>query len=622
MSITNISSYDVLVDPPMENILGVYQLNNYKKNVGNNRLEVFLALYQSDYDRERERELGDSRRDKIVNDVLNTLYQKCVPTGRFLINASISSSSSNDNINNININDKVWNVMEEKEAKELVHAILRGVPPPDRYKQQQQKQKQQQQRQENEDLVDEVQSSSRYTQPLNDGNNNTKTNPEELKRRRRSSLLRRSASDSLLDDSKKATRFDQQRRRVKEEPTLSSSSFGAKDGTVTLNRMDVILTSSMDALDPNCRSIGNNRLHILVAMQSGKYQQAAPEIKESILDEVVQTVNTFWKGRFLTESSDGYYEILDKADAKQSLRMIFDMRSGQNLFSRSSPATTTTNLATATTATTTNSATTINNVDNKDYNIPIANPTHFNESIIGGGIGRGGIGIGIGNKYSPSSQSARHLGGDTGRPDAFTLNSSMMKHASTSAIPSGNPNTGMISNDTKYMLSRHMSTSLIPTLPPQRQSSSTSPSALEIMNQAPNGVSGIEDLRSAAVKSLQKQKARQQIANRLEKTSMNRNSNFSNSSISNNSSSNFSTSNSNFGSSNFSENNNNNNNNYNNNNNNNNIHVNMSSSSFSMGGRGGGAVAKRRQSSIFGALDPSVMDEIVGSCFDDEDSSK
>jgi hypothetical protein len=41
-----------------------------------------------------------------------------------------------------------------------------------------------------------------------------------------------------------------------------------------------------------------------------------------------------------------------------------------------------------------------------------------------------------------------------------------------------------------------------------------------------------------------------------------------------------------------------------------------------MGGRGGGGVAKRRQSSIFGALDPTVMDEIVGSCFDDEDSIK
>jgi hypothetical protein len=586
MSITNISSYDVLVDPPMENILGEYQLENYKKNVGNNRLKVFLALYQSDYDREREREL-DSRRDNIVNDVLNTLYQKCVPTGRFLINAS-NTSSSNNNINNININDKVWNEMEEKEAKELVHAILKGVLPPDRYKQQHQQQQQQQQQQEKEDLVDEVPSSSTSTQPLNDNNNNThNTNPEELKRRRRSSLLRRSASDSLLDDSKKATRFDQRRRKVKEEPTLSSSSFNQKDGTVSLNRMDVILTSSMDALDPNCRSIGNNRLHILVAMQSGKYQQAAPEIKESILDEVVMTVNTFWKGRFLTESSDGYYEILEKADAKQSLRMIFDMRSGQNLFCPSSAT----------------SATTTNNVDNKDHNIPIANPIHSNESIIGGGIGRGGIGIGIGNKYSSSSQSARHLGGGTGRPDAFTLNSTIMRHASTSAIPSG----GLISNDTKHILSRHISTSLIPT--PQRQTSSSS--ALDLMNQAPVGLSGIEDLRSAAVKSLQKQKARQQIANRLEKVSMNRNSTFSSSSISNNSSSNFSSSNSNF-----------NDNNNNNNHNNNNIHGNLSSSSFSMGGRGGGGVAKRRQSSIFGALDPTVMDEIVGSCFDDEDSIK
>merc|ERR1712238_432359 len=152
-----------------------------------------------------------------------------------------------------------------------------------------------------------------------------------------------------------------------------------------------------------------------------------------------------------------------------------------------------------------------------------------------------------------------------------------MRHASTSAIPSGN--TGIISNDTKQVLSRHISTSFLPT--PSKQSSS-----LDRM-EPPVGLSGIEDLRSAAVKSLQKQKARQKIANRLEKVSMTRSSDFSNNSISNN-------------------------------NNTDNL---PSSSSLPVGGICSG-IAKRRQSSIFGALDPTVMDEIIGSCFDDEDSIK
>jgi len=590
MTITDITSYDVLADPPTEGIIGEYQLDKYKKNIGNNRLKIFLALYQSNYDRESRRE-NNADCNSIVNDVLNTLYERCVPTGRFLINASknlnkLNCGNSNGNgYDNTNSNDgtiasastststnddgtaypPVWNIMKEEEAKELIHAILKGVSPPDQYKQQQQQQLQQQQGVKEVPLNPNLHLNSAKKEK-NITNNNNNNHQEEHKRRRRPSLLRRSASDSLLDDSKKVTRFDRQQqqrlhhRKVKEEPAWSSSSSIQKDGTVTLNRMDVILTSSMDALDPNCRSIGNNRLHILVAMQSGKYQQATVETRETILHEVIQTVNTFWKGRFLTESSDGYYEILDKADAKESLRLIFDTRSGQNLFSSTSATTSTSD----------------NHINiNK---IPIADPAHSNEFV---------------NNHTNSSKSAKYLGGGT-RPDAFTLNSNMaMRHASTSAIPSGN--TGIISNDTKHVLSRHISTSFLPT--PSKQSSS-----LDRM-EPPVGLSDIEDLRSAAVKSLQKQKARQKIANRLEKVSMTRSSDFSNSSISNNSST-----------STFS-------NNFNNNNSNNNTDNLPSSSSLPVGGIRSG-IAKRRQSSIFGALDPTVMDEIIGSCFDDEDSIK
>lgn len=506
--VTNITSYDVLADPSLEGVVGEYQLDNYKKNVGNNRLKVFLTLHQPDYDRARANNnvMGC---ESIVTNVLHTLNKKCVPTGRFLLNT----------IENVIGQTPVWKLMGDNEAKQLIHGILKRVPPPDVYSFRLQQQ-----------------------QMLNSNSILGMNGMVEHKRRRRSSLLRRSASDTLLDDSKKVTRFDQQqrgmqnRRMSKEEPTWSSSRRMTNNGLVSLNRMDVILTSTMDALDPNSQSIGNNRLHILVAMQSGKYQQSNDRQKEAILEEVMQTVNSFWKGRFLTESMSGHYEVLDHFDVKRSLRHIFDMRSGQNLLSQTPPA----------------------------LNITPNVPSSFNNNSQ---IMRDG------NRNHKVNEVNKH-----GNP-SMTDHINVMRHGSTSTI-----NNGLISNDTKNMLSRQMSASLLPTPMPS--------SALPLTRiEPPVGLQKeINHLRSAAVKSLQKQKARQQVASKLEKGSI-RNSqqqqqlqqqmqqpirtSIMNGVINNN---------------------------YNN------------FSSFSSGG-----AAKRRQSSIFGTLDPSVMDEIVDGCFDDED---
>jgi hypothetical protein len=531
-TITNITSYDVLADPSVQGVVGEYQLNNYKKNVGNNRLKVFLEIHQQDYDRARRQDNAIGC-DSIVTNILHTLNNKCVPTGRFLINA-VTNTSIDNNMSQVGssqaIRSPVWILMGDHEAKRLIHGILKGGPPPDSYRYMQQQHQLQQQ------------AVAAHLNPNSSGNGT-----EELKRRRRSSLLRRSASESLLDDSKKVSRFDHQqlrsqnRRMSKEEPIWSSSRIMTNNEIVSLNRMDVILTSTMDALDPNSQSIGNNRLHILVAMQSGKYQQGTDRQKEAILDEVMQAVNSFWQGRFLTETTSGCYEVLDNGVAKRSLRHIFDMRSGQNFNSHSS-------------------APGLNITPN------ISTRLNNDSQLMGGG-------------------SANH---DFGRMNSAIKNDnqimndpmSMLGNASMSNLSSGNN----ISNDTKNMLSRQMSSSLLPT--------PISASSLSMI-EPPIALSGINDLRSAAIKSLQKQKARQQVANRLEKVSMRigqqhlqvqqqhqlqpNNINIMNGL------------------------------------NDNNI-GNHNLSSLSMNGG-----AKRRQSSIFGALDPSVMDEIVDGCFDDED---
>jgi hypothetical protein len=70
-------------------------------------------------------------------------------------------------------------------------------------------------------------------------------------------------------------------------------------------------------------------------MQSSKYQEASIDGKEALLDEVIQTVNTFWKGRFLVEGTDGHEE-LSREESRYALRSIFEMRSGQSLPKRHS----------------------------------------------------------------------------------------------------------------------------------------------------------------------------------------------------------------------------------------------------------------------------------------------
>jgi len=531
--ITNITSYDVLADPAVEGVVGEYQLDSYKKNVGNNRLKVFLALYQQDYER-KLRQNDAMGCDSIVADVLHTLNTKCVPTGRFLINSVMSHSGGGSELEQMSnaTRPPVWNLMGEYESKQLIHGILKGIPPPYAYRS---SHPSQQMQQYNGDGATR----------LNDNGNSA---ADDHKRRRRSSLLRRSASDSLIDDSKKVSRFDQQQHRLdrrmsREEPTWSSSRNMTKIGATALNRMDVILTSNREALDPNSQSPGNNRLHILVAMQSGKYQQANDRQREAILDEVVQTVLRFWKGRFLTESTGGSYEVLENSDAKRALRHIFDMRAGQNLFSQAStPAL---NITPNTISSGLNSLGGMNNNDNGNDR----------------------------NNFRGGNMEGMRI--------------------STSSLPVGNKS--LISSDTKKMLSRHGSTSMIPT----QMSSSLS------RIEPPVDVSGIDDLRSAAIKSLQKQKARQKVANRLEKVSMRTSQQqmqlqfqqqfqqpMTNSMNNMNNSMNNMTVN--------------------------NMHMNggngNSYSNFSMGG-----AAKKRQSSIFGTLDPTVMDEIVSGCFDDED---
>jgi hypothetical protein len=288
MESASITNYDVLVEPPsLGGQSGDYQLAKHKNHVGNNRLEVFLNLYQQAYDGASIR--GDFNEcNGLVDKIVSTVCHQCVPRGRFLVSASAGGDNGT----------VVWNQMDEGTAKALLHKVLQ--PPPG----------------------------------MKSTNTGTAKDDEGLKRRRRSSLLRRSASEGMVslvqDDKKKVNRncgidnIDEARGDTHWKSARSTN----RNQQFTLSRMDVILTSSGNALDPNSQSVGNNRLHILIAMETGNYQQSSPDGKERKVDEVLKTVKMFWKGRFLVKEAFSYEE-LDTSRAREALKSIFAMRSGQ-----------------------------------------------------------------------------------------------------------------------------------------------------------------------------------------------------------------------------------------------------------------------------------------------------
>lgn len=451
-----ISNYDALAEPPSsshDGKLGAYQLEKHNSHVGNNRLQVFLNLYRQAYDEALRR--GDANEcNSVVNKIVSTVCQQCVPPGRFLVDANSSQGEAGG--------DPIWQQMEEGTVKELIHAILKPS----------------QDIASGSDMQRSNPSAASLSPSTATGLESSEA-PDNQKRRRRSSLLRRSTSegmlDVVLDGKKKMSRMqDELSRAAREEPTLSSFHGTNINGVVTsLNRMDVILTTTGDALDPNSQSVGNNRLHILVAMQSGKYQQATIHGREAILDEVVQTVNTFWKGRFLTESSKGY-AVLGKEDARNALRSIFDMRSGQNLLSKG------------------------RSIDVA----PIIAPEHNHA-----------------HSFHTKGVTAATFPGPC-------VNTALLKQVSMSMPPT---TPGMISRKQGMHVVRQVSSSVLPSgnasyfpaispmgAPRQVSASSTSTQPVALPT-------GLDEFRSAAVKSLQKQKARQAIATRLEMVSRNGN---------------------------------------------------------------------------------------------------
>lgn len=328
-----ISNYDVLVEPPIPGMSTTFNLAKPQDHVGNNRLQVFLDLNRPAYvDAKQRSDLQEC--NKIVDAIVDTVCNKCVPRGRFLVCRTAAVSNGVPVIQ--------WHQIDESTVKELLHNVLNPPASPEKslsssFTKSDDKpditpSTATQSLPEPAGVVSSEEILSSQLPPISEGT--AVDDDDGQKRRRRSSLLRRSVSEShvglVSDNKKKLNRSgnDPSLFGSQEEPASWKSSQSADKGTTSLNRMDVILTPARNALDPNSQSVGNNRLHILVAMSSGKYEQGSIEEREEVLDEVIRTVNTFWMGRFMVEGPEGYQE-LNKDESRNAMRTIFDLRANK-----------------------------------------------------------------------------------------------------------------------------------------------------------------------------------------------------------------------------------------------------------------------------------------------------
>ncbi|CAB9526600.1 expressed unknown protein [Seminavis robusta] len=319
-----ITNYDVLADEvsnPIssgESEVGL-SLAAHSYHVGNNRLEVLCNIQAQTFN-DLLAKKDESGSSALVERIMNIVQNQCVPKGRFLERSTKGE----------------WKEVETEKARLLVRQALENqgtattTTRPGAAKK------------EEEAEAAEIQQKK-------------KESDAEKKRRRRSSLLRRSVSSSMLpnfgdlgmaglggkpfDDKKKSTR-----REISPQPSPANSrasspvppadrsgprpAFGrsqsvdmgqairakrdrrlAVSNALEANpllvsepmKMDVLLNTAKTALLPGTDLHGNNRLRVMVQIQTGGYQGADEETQTKMAESLLNTIESFWGGRILSK---------------------------------------------------------------------------------------------------------------------------------------------------------------------------------------------------------------------------------------------------------------------------------------------------------------------------------
>lgn len=313
-----ITNYDVLADEVSNPInsgeknLGL-SLEAHSYHVGNNRLEVLCNIHNQAYS-DHQAKGDESNSAAIIDKIMDIVKNQCLPKGRFLERNTKGE----------------WNEVDVAKARQLVRQALTKV---------------------------EHQSSRAPQVELStQDSKQDKESDAEKKRRRRSSLLRRSVSSSMLpnlmsvrddlllqgekpfDDKKKSTRRALSPKRSPdnsppgspdaEDKTDPRPAFGRSQSvdmgqanharrarrlavaqkiecnSVLINealKMDVLLNTAKTALLPGTDLHGNNRLRVMVQIQTAAYQSSTEEEKETMAKNLINTIENFWEGRILSQ---------------------------------------------------------------------------------------------------------------------------------------------------------------------------------------------------------------------------------------------------------------------------------------------------------------------------------
>jgi hypothetical protein len=293
MEVIQVTNYDVLADEFPGG--RCYDLDDYKKHIGNSRFSVLIDMYHEAFNLSNSRGKGDECQ-KIVDRIVDVTCHKdvsiVVNKGRFLVKPT---------------GDGDWQALDEENSRELVRQCLStqiGVT-------------------EEEPLeADSTPEVALSNMAIN----------SDKKRGRRTSLLRRSASEStMLEDKKKTYRalaglaneprvmpaFDPPSfRRMHSAATSTVSNLPhpglldrqqsvpivTSNGKISTHTgMDVVLADCGQRLSSKENIIGNNRLQVMLRLQNGRYKDLTPAEQAKVARDLVRAVCQYWGGRILVE---------------------------------------------------------------------------------------------------------------------------------------------------------------------------------------------------------------------------------------------------------------------------------------------------------------------------------
>jgi len=89
----------------------------------------------------------------------------------------------------------------------------------------------------------------------------------------------------------------------------------------TFQGMDVVLQSDCKTLNANSSIMGNNRLRILLTLESDRFNLLSSAEQQRTATDLLRTITEKWKGRVLTENGLSY-SVLNNGDAKNAIHSL------------------------------------------------------------------------------------------------------------------------------------------------------------------------------------------------------------------------------------------------------------------------------------------------------------